>query len=399
MPPLAMDLAHTDAALDRPGGPARAGVPVTGSVLPRGTGNGPDIFPYDALDVLGLLLAGTGPVTAIDVGANCGEMAERLLRELTGATVYAFEPVPATFDHLRGRASHLPGLRPVQAAVGAADGRATVRVLGDDRFSSVLPMNADTAQRYGALTEQVSTITVPMVRLDDWAALEGVSGATVLKIDVQGLELDVLHGARRLLDQHVVAVKCEAQLTPQYEGASTFAEIDMELRARGFILHQIHELWPLGNERQHVCLDALWLKPAALESLRSMTRGDATLERLIGFRRALRTLAARGAQRVGLYGAGRHTVSLAPVIERSPIKLVCVIDDRTALHGRTVAGLTVVSPEQALARHLDAAILSSDAHEQRLWDASAPFREAGVSVVRLYQPAAFAHARLHVNLP
>ena len=399
MPPLAMDLARTDAALDRPGEPARARAPIAGSVLPRGNGNGPDIFPYDALDVLGLLLEGSGPLTAIDVGANCGEMAERLLRELTGATVYAFEPVPATFQHLRERASNLPGLRPVQAAAGAADGRVAIRVLSDDRFSSVLPMSADTAHRYGALSEPMSTITVPMVRLDDWAAIEGVKGASVLKIDVQGLELAVLRGARRLLEQQVVAVKCEAQLTPQYEGASTFAEIDLELRARGFILHQIHELWPLGNERQHVCLDALWLKPAALESLRSMTRGDATLERLIGFRRALRALADQGVQRVGLYGAGRHTVSLMPVIERSPLPIACVIDDRASLHGRTVANRSVVSPRQALAMHLDAVILSSDAHEDLLWEASAPFREAGVSVVRLYQPPTTIPARSRVGIP
>ncbi len=344
-----------------------------------------DVFTYDAFDVISLLLDGAGPVVALDVGANIGDLSVRLLHELPGASVFAFEPVPETFARLQSRAASSPGLHPVHAAVGDREGQVQIRVLSDDRFSSVLPMSVECAGRYGPLSDQVATVNAPLVRLDDWASRYGVTNVHVMKVDVQGLELDVLRGARRLLTDQLLAVKAEAQLIPQYEGAATFSDIDLELRSRGFVLHQIHELWPLGNERQHVCVDALWLKPTMLNALRVLTRGDATLERLIGFRRMLRTLASEGVQRLALYGGGRHTRSLSPVIERSPVHVSCIIEDRTDLHGQSVAGLPIVSRNQALHMNLDAVVLSSDQFEADLWRSAQPLRTAGIRVEPLYE--------------
>jgi hypothetical protein len=66
------------------------------------------VFTYDAFDVISLLLDGAGPVVALDVGANIGDLSVRLLHELPGASVFAFEPVPETFARLQSRAASSP---------------------------------------------------------------------------------------------------------------------------------------------------------------------------------------------------------------------------------------------------------------------------------------------------
>ena len=42
--------------------------------------------------------------------------------------------------------------------------------------------------------------------LDDFAVENGIEGITVLKIDTEGLDLSILHGARKLLTRRAVRV-------------------------------------------------------------------------------------------------------------------------------------------------------------------------------------------------
>jgi len=75
---------------------------------------------------------------------------------------------------------------------------------------------------------------VETTRLDDVPDLGRVD---FLKIDVQGATLDVLHGAPKTLADAVV-VQCEAEFVPLYKGEPLFAEIDLEMRKHGYLLHQ-----------------------------------------------------------------------------------------------------------------------------------------------------------------
>ncbi len=103
--------------------------------------------------------------------------------------------------------------------------------------------------------------------------------------------------------------------------------------------------------------------------------------------RMIAAAAARCAEnnwrRVALYGAGRHT----PPIIRQPWKdhdvhIVAVLDDhpRTA----TIRGVPVMAPEQ-LTAPVDAVVVSSDAHEQAIYEsATAFFAPRGIPVLRIY---------------
>jgi hypothetical protein len=82
----------------------------------------------------------------------------------------------------------------------------------------------------------VATEPVDTRRLDD---LPETAGADLLKLDIQGAELMVLrHAEARLRDATVI--QAEVEFLPLYRGQPLFSDIDIFLRARGFVLHRFH---------------------------------------------------------------------------------------------------------------------------------------------------------------
>lgn len=130
----------------------------------------------------------------IDVGANVGSYTV-LAAGVAGARVHAFEPIAATSSHLSRnlRANALEDRVTLHhAAVGAAAGRQS---MASDR---------DTMNRVleGSETSP-HAVEVKVVALDE--ALVGVS-PTLLKIDVEGFESEVLAGATDVLGRTAAAI-------------------------------------------------------------------------------------------------------------------------------------------------------------------------------------------------
>ena len=146
----------------------------------------------------------------LDVGANHGEML--LWPELPrNARVYAFEPNPALVPLLRrSLADSGVAAEVVEAAVGATDGRIALHL--DRRWSGTSSLvAANTSGDY-------RTVEVPVTRLD--SVLAGLDGpapgdSLLVKIDVEGLEAEVLQGLRPALNRwDRVAVMVEVHRLP-----------------------------------------------------------------------------------------------------------------------------------------------------------------------------------------
>jgi FkbM family methyltransferase len=80
----------------------------------------------------------------------------------------------------------------------------------------------------------VATEEIDTVRLDDIAETENVD---LLKLDIQGAELMVLRNAQARLE-HALVIQTEVEFIAMYEGQPLFAELDLFLRARGFMFHR-----------------------------------------------------------------------------------------------------------------------------------------------------------------
>jgi FkbM family methyltransferase len=129
----------------------------------------------------------------LDVGANSGVYAVQQARR--GARVYAFEPNPGCHRRLRKAISANALEDRVTAfncALGAGAGSAELMVpAGLTTMGSLRPQWAPGP---GGVRVQVEVDT-----LDRVARRLGIDDVDLLKIDVEGLEIDVLEGAREML--------------------------------------------------------------------------------------------------------------------------------------------------------------------------------------------------------
>ncbi len=137
----------------------------------------------------------------LDVGANIGLFSLRHAR--AGARVYAVEPHPEAFARLeRNLAANGLGQRvtALPCALGAAEGWARLRGGRATPLTRVIP------DRSGA---------VRLRTLDALAAELGLARIDLLKLDVEGAEVEVLRGARRVLpmvERLVLEVHAPARL-------------------------------------------------------------------------------------------------------------------------------------------------------------------------------------------
>lgn len=125
----------------------------------------------------------------VDAGANLGFHTLALARLVPEGRVVAFEPAGRTAEHLRRNATVAENVTVVVRALGARTGPATLSMNpaapGGAFISEHLVLHS---------SEEVET-----VRLDDWA--HGFDRLDLVKLDVEGGELDALAGAEQTLDR------------------------------------------------------------------------------------------------------------------------------------------------------------------------------------------------------
>ena len=137
-----------------------------------------------------------------DVGANIGlfslAVGEKIKPRGHASILYAFEPCPSTFAILETNLlqNELTKVRAIRAALSDQTGEASLFVnapLKDALNSLEAPSHTD-AEVVGR--EMVQTIT-----LDDFVAREHIARVDLMKVDVEGAELLVFRGGRKLLER------------------------------------------------------------------------------------------------------------------------------------------------------------------------------------------------------
>ena len=185
----------------------------------------------------------------LDVGANVGVWTVSLAAAHPAAQIYAFEPTPGECDVLRRNLARnrLHNVTPVPMAVSAAAGQLAFQVTPTNRsiFNRLLPTK-DTAQdlNRGRFTT-ARTIQVPSVRLDEFCQERHIPRIGFLKIDVEGGEVAVLHGAHHLLQRHAVEmIYMEVDPDNLIEMGES---IDSLAACVGEAGYRFHELQPDGS--------------------------------------------------------------------------------------------------------------------------------------------------------
>jgi FkbM family methyltransferase len=139
-----------------------------------------------------LARCGVRPRCILDVGANEGKWARAAASVFPDARLVLIEPQQELLPKLKAFCASHPSARYVLAGAGAENGQAVQTIWEDLHGSSFLPPTDDNLLRAGR--QRVT----PIVTLNTVVA-EEERLPEVVKLDVQGYELEALRGAGRLL--------------------------------------------------------------------------------------------------------------------------------------------------------------------------------------------------------
>lgn len=169
----------------------------------------------------------------LDVGANRGQFTLMARLLLPQVPIRAYEPLSDEAAVYRLIHGVQPGIELFELALGDAEGSAVLHVSGQADSSSLLPIGELQARLFPR-TAEVGTRRVAVATLDSLGGHWGYARRALLKLDVQGFELNVLRGAKVAL-QHCAFVYAECSEVPLYSGQALRTDVESFLRTEGFV--------------------------------------------------------------------------------------------------------------------------------------------------------------------
>ncbi len=195
--------------------------------------------------------------TIIDGGSNIGQFARAATETFPEARVYSFEPLPDIATKLRQNLAGRSQVKITEAALGNEDGKITFNRAAYSLASSALPIHKENNASFSGV-EEIEKLEVDIVRLDSVLANELLESPCLLKLDLQGFEMEALKGATETL-KRCDYVLLETALKTMYEGEALFDEIyDFMRNANYRFLRPVDFL--MDAQGEIVQLDALFAR-------------------------------------------------------------------------------------------------------------------------------------------
>jgi FkbM family methyltransferase len=178
--------------------------------------------------------------TVVDVGANVGQFSLLAWSLFPAANIFAFEPQPGPARAFARTFSRIPTVTLFESAIGKHSGNVRMHVSRRHDSSSLLPISRRMVDIFPG-TEELAMIDVPIAELDCFLDRGKITGSALLKIDVQGSELEVLSGCEALLNSFSY-VYIELSFVELYSGQALCHEVIRYLDERDFFLQSVNNL-------------------------------------------------------------------------------------------------------------------------------------------------------------
>lgn len=179
--------------------------------------------------------------TVVDIGANRGQFALSVRQYAPDAKVICFEPLHAAANTFKQIFEKDKRVSLHQSAIGFKSGDTSIHVSAEDDSSSLLPISKYQRHLFPG-TEEVRTEIVSVGRLVDFVSENDITVPAMLKLDVQGFELEALRGCEDLLYrfEHVYV---ECSFIELYSGQALAHEVVSWLHNTGFIIKGIYNTY------------------------------------------------------------------------------------------------------------------------------------------------------------
>lgn len=196
--------------------------------LPRGADFRHDVAVY---------LPGHDFTVVFDVGANIGQSAAKYLIWFPTAKVFSFEPAAATFIKLRETFKESKRVHCFQLAFSSAEGEGLFVAEAISETSHLLPAAKPVPDSSPNEYEKVC-----VRRIDCFCRENGISRISLLKVDTEGGDLEVLKGAADMLaQQRVDLVDVEAGMNCHNAKHVSLECLKAYLESKKYYLFGIYE--------------------------------------------------------------------------------------------------------------------------------------------------------------
>jgi FkbM family methyltransferase len=178
--------------------------------------------------------------TVVDIGANRGQFALAARRCFPDARIISFEPLAEPAKKYRALFSRDSRATLHEVAIAQDKGLATIHISAEDDSSSLLPITPLQTSLFPG-TGEVAGVAVRTAPLDTVLTEAGIVRPAMLKVDVQGFELEALQGCVPLLE-HFDYVYVECSFVELYGGQALAHEVVAFLAEQGFRLAGIYNM-------------------------------------------------------------------------------------------------------------------------------------------------------------
>ena len=207
--------------------------------------------------------------TVLDIGANKGRRARNFRKLFPDATIYCIEPIPVMCRVLERWARTQCGkVKVIELALSSAPSEASFFISKRKTIWSTLrEPPPDKAAEFDEIKVRVGTLNQLAEELD-------LKGDVLIKIDAEGLDLEIIRGGKHML-QRASAVIAE---TAFYRGAfgddgPTFEDFMAELGALGYIYRgNVRSAYTRGTP---MVADMLYVRREAAERMTAVVRPKA----------------------------------------------------------------------------------------------------------------------------
>jgi len=157
-----------------------------------------DKYDFETIDVIKKVLNKNS--NAIDIGAHKGEILKAILKQAPGGKHTGFEPIPYLFQQLQKKYGSKAALYNMALANEAGEAEFTI-------FKNRPAVSGLKERGFENAQYEKEKIKVKVERLDDIIPQD--QPVELIKIDVEGAELEVLKGAKRILRSYKPVVLFE----------------------------------------------------------------------------------------------------------------------------------------------------------------------------------------------
>ena len=212
--------------------------------------------------------------TLIDIGAlpieNSKPRFYKIIEYFPSSEIIGFEIEKEVCDQMNSKAAK--GTRYFPFALGENNEKRKLYITENPMCTSLYKPNENLANLYHELQymnlkkeTEIETIT-----LDSFVDEHSIDVIDFIKIDVQGAELDILKGSKKLLN-NVLKIECEVEFIPLYHDQPLFGDIAKFLSQYNFMFNKFlglsgRTLKPLIANRdktsasQHMWTDAIFIQ-------------------------------------------------------------------------------------------------------------------------------------------